>query len=317
MSVLMGVLMKTNAHVETLLPSDRPSVLSGTLPVLPTPFLAGKIDFDSLSRLFDFIFPALDGYTLGGSTGEAVSMTIDERLELMRFAAKNTPVGKKIVVGLTHTNLEDCKVLAREASELGIQAGLIPAPYYFPNSFDMVREFLRALDGASDLDLVYYHNPVFTKTVLTSADILRLTAACSHLKAVKMTDHDLEKITALRERGISVFAGDDIVAFRSLLLGVDGSMIIAPAVLPTAYQSTVGLIAQNDAEGALRLFSECILPFIHLFGPGDEIPVTKAIYYHLGVFASGELRLPLLPPTPERFKQVLLAYEFCQSRQFV
>jgi 4-hydroxy-tetrahydrodipicolinate synthase len=308
--------MKTATVAEDLPSSESSDKLSGTLPVIPTPFLAGKIDFDSLSRLFEFIFPTLDGYTLGGSTGEAISMTLDERLQLIRFAAKNTPPGKKIVVGLTDTNLEDCKVLAREASNLGLQGGLIPAPYYFPNSFEMVREFLRAVDGASDLDLVFYHNPVFTKTVLTSTDLLRLTEACSHLKAVKMTDHDLDKITALRDRGISVFAGDDIVAFRSLLLGVHGSMIIAPAVFPCAYQATVKLLAHNDAEGALRLFSESILPFIHLFGPGDEIPVTKALYQHLGVFTSAELRLPLLPSSEERFKHALLAYELCQSRVF-
>lgn len=241
-------------------------------------------------------------------------MTLDERLQLIRFAAKNTPTGKKIVIGLTHTNLDDCKALAREASNMGVQAGLIPAPYYFPNSFGMVREFLRALDGASDLNLIFYHNPVYTKTILTATDLLQLTEACSHLKAVKMTDHDLDKITALRNEGISVFAGDDIVIFRSLLLGVDGSMIIAPAVFPAAYQATVNLLAQNDAEGALRLFSESILPFIHLFGPGDEIPVTKAIYQHLGIFTSAELRLPLLPSTQERLKHVLLAYELCHSR---
>jgi dihydrodipicolinate synthase/N-acetylneuraminate lyase len=109
--------------------------ISGSLPVIPTPFRDNRIDFDSLLRLFDHLFPELEGYTLCGSTGEAPSLTMDERMELMKFAARNTPSSKTIVVGLTHTSLEDMTRLARSAQELGIHAGLVPCPYYFPNSF--------------------------------------------------------------------------------------------------------------------------------------------------------------------------------------
>ena len=75
--------------------------LGGSLPVIPTPFYNGKIDFDSLLKLFEHLFPELDGCTLCGSTGDAVSLSLGERLELMKFAARNTPAGKAIVVGLT------------------------------------------------------------------------------------------------------------------------------------------------------------------------------------------------------------------------
>ena len=75
--------------------------------MIPTPFRDNRIDFDSLLRLFDHLFPELEGYTLCGSTGEAPSLTMDERMELMKFAARNTPPSKTIAVGLTHTSLEE------------------------------------------------------------------------------------------------------------------------------------------------------------------------------------------------------------------
>ena len=288
--------------------------ISGSLPVIPTPFLNGKIDYDSLLRLLEHLFPELDGYTLGGSTGESVSLSVDERLELMTFAARNTPAGKKIVVGLTHTNLEEMTILARRAEELGLAAGLAPCPYYFPNSFPMVLEFFRALDRASGLELVIYDNPLYTKTWLRVEELVALLDACQHLHAVKMTDHDLAKIPALKkQRDVAVFSGDDVVAFRSLLLGVNGSMIIAPAVFPAPYQRVVRLLAENNPAGALRVFAERILPFIHLFGPGDEVSTTKALFQHLGIFRSDEVRLPLLPCSPERRREVILAYEFGES----
>jgi 4-hydroxy-tetrahydrodipicolinate synthase len=287
--------------------------LRGTLPVVPTPFYNGKVDFDSFLRLLDYIFPQLDGYTICGSTGESVSLSRTERLELIRFAAENTPKGKRVVVGLTHTNLEECKDFARAAADLGLYAGLIPAPYYFPNSTAMVREFMRTLDQASDLDLVFYDNPIYTKTWLRAEELCAIADACKHLVGVKMTDHDLDKVAHLQEKGLSVFAGDDVLAFRSLLMGMDGSMIIAPAVFPAAYQRTATLLAKRDAAAALQCFAAEVLPFIHLFGIGDEVTVTKAVYEHLGIFRSREARLPLLPVTEERLSQVLLAYDLCQS----
>lgn len=294
---------------------QRPTVkISGSLPVIPTPFYEGKIDFDSLSRLFEHLFPDLNGCTVLGSTGESVSLSLEERVELMKFATHNVPPGKKVVVGLTHTNLDEMARLARCAQELGASAGLVPCPYYFPNSFPMVLEFFKALNHASDLELVLYDNPVYTKTFLRAEELFAILDACPHMTGVKMTDHDLDKITALkRNHDVAVFSGDDVVAFRSLLLGVDGSMIIAPAVFPAAYQETVRLLARGDRAQALRIFSEQILPFIHLFGLGDEIPNTKALFKELGIFRSDELRLPLLPAPPERLREVMLAYELCQS----
>jgi 4-hydroxy-tetrahydrodipicolinate synthase len=287
--------------------------LSGTLPVIPTPFHNGRIDYDSLLKLFDHLFPHVDGYTLSGSTGEAVSLAPEERKELMTFAAQNSPTGKTVVVGLTHTNLQEMIHLGRHAKILGIAAGLVPCPYYFPNSFAMVLEFFRALDRNLNLNWVFYDNPVYTKTWLRAEELLTLVDACEHLKAVKMTDHDLAKITSLKQNRVSVFCGDDVIAFASLLRGVDGSMIIAPSVFPAAYQQTVHLLAEGNLPGALRLFSHRILPFIHLLGPGDEISCTKALFKHLGIFRSDELRPPLLPCSPERVHEIVMAYELCQE----
>ncbi|MGH9327551.1 MAG: dihydrodipicolinate synthase family protein [Terriglobia bacterium] len=283
--------------------------LGGSLPVVPTPFYKGRIDFESLLRLIHHLFPELEGFTLCGSTGESVSLSLAERIELMEFAMHHAPPGKAVVVGLTHTNLEEMIALARRAAKAGVRAGLVPCPYYFTNSFTMVLEFFKALDSASDLELVLYDNPVYTKTLLRTEDLFAILDACPHITGVKITDHDLGKITALKQnRDVAVFSGDDVVAFRSLLLGVDGSMIIAPAIFPASYQEVVGLVRIGNHEEALRMFSDEILPFIHLFGLGDEISNTKALFKEIGIFRSDEVRLPLLPASRERLKEIMLAY---------
>lgn len=283
--------------------------MTGSFPVIPTPFFENRIDYSSFERLFGHIFPELEGYTLCGSTGEAVSLSLSERMEIAQFAVRNTPANKKIFVGLTHTNLAEMITLAKALSDLGVAGALVPAPYYYPNSFPMVLEFFRELNRCSDIPIIFYDNPIYTKTWLRAEDLIALVEACPHCKGVKMTDHDLSKIPVLIRNGIPVYSGDDVVAFRSLLLGVAGSMIIAPSIFPAHYQQVIKLLAAKDSSAALRLFSQRILPFIHLFGPGDEVAVTKAVFKELGIFRSDELRLPLLRCTKDRLREVMIAYE--------
>jgi 4-hydroxy-tetrahydrodipicolinate synthase len=145
-------------------------------------------------------------------------------------------------------------------------------------------------------------------------ELARLIRDCSHLVGVKMTDNNIDKIPPLiRETGTGVFVGDDVVAFRSLLLGCVGSMIIAPSVFPAEYQEVCRLLAVGERREAFHRFSRAILPFIHLFGLGDEMPNTKALFHHLGLFRSPEMRLPLVPATEERVREVVLAYEECRG----
>ena len=283
--------------------------ITGSLPVIPTPFFENHIDFSSLERLLAHMFPALDGYTLCGSTGEVASLSLVERIELVEFAVRHTPPGKQIVVGLGNTNLAEMIKFAKILSDLGVAGALVPAPYYFPNTFAMVLEFFRELDRSCAVPLVFYDNPIYTKTWLRAEELITLVETCPNFKGVKLTDHDLSKIAILQAIGIPVFCGDDVVAFRSLLLGVAGSMIIAPSLFPATYQEVVRLVAANDNSHALRLFATQILPFIHLFGPGDEVPVTKAVFKELGIFRSDEIRLPLLRCSKQRLKEVMIAYE--------
>jgi len=201
--------------------------LGGSLPVIPTPFYNGKIDFDSLLKLFEHLFPELDGCTLCGSTGEAVSLSLDERLELMKFAARNTPAGKAIVVGLTHTLYwkEMGGSIGPVCRGVGTprRPGSLPLlfPQFVPDGFEVFPCPRRHFQSAT---------------------------------AVKMTDHDLDNITALKKSlNVTVFSRDDVVAFRSLLLGVDGSIIMAPAVFPAAsvYVCNCELIFDNQPLGFL------------------------------------------------------------------
>jgi 4-hydroxy-tetrahydrodipicolinate synthase len=90
-------------------------------------------------------------------------------------------------------------------------------------------------------------------------------------------------------------------------------MIIAPGIFPEDYQQVVRQVEAGRWHEALRLFAARILPFIQVFGPGDEVSTTKALLHHLGIFRSAEVRPPLITSSAERAQQVIVAYEVCEA----
>jgi 4-hydroxy-tetrahydrodipicolinate synthase len=281
--------------------------IEGLLPVVPTPFADGAFDAESFRRLISHMDPHCHGYTLLGSTGEAPSLTLADRMAIAAEALAMTPDTMRVVVGVSHTSSESSIELARHATEHGAAAVLCSAPYYFANTADGVLAFLREIDAAVDIDIVLYDNPVATKTMLDAQDVIDWSRELTHLNAVKLTDHDLDKIAVWREAGLQVFAGDDPIAFRYLAAGVDGAMIIAPALCPRASRATWDALQAGDLEAAYETFAREVLPVLHVFGIGDEIMTTKVVLAQLGVFASTEVKPPLVQVPREREELLALA----------
>jgi 4-hydroxy-tetrahydrodipicolinate synthase len=283
--------------------------ISGVLPVIPTPFLDARFDAASFGRLLDHMLPGVDGYTLAGSTGEAPSLTTSQRKDIISRAMEMTPDDKTVVVGVSHTSSAEAADLSRHAQALGAAGVLCCAPYYYANQADGILAFLAEVDAALEIDLVLYDNPVTTKTTLRAEWPVGWAKELEHLTAVKLTDHDLTKIPVWKDAGLNVLAGDDPILFQFLAAGVDGVMVIAPAVLPESFAAVWSAVQAGETESALDTFSREIAPFIHEFGIGDEIATTKTLLADLGIFASDELLAPLRPVDPSRRARLRQAYE--------
>lgn len=287
--------------------------VTGILPVIPTPFRDGRFDGTSFQRLLDHMLPHVDGYTLLGSTGEAPSLTIQTRRDIAEAALGMTPRDKHVIVGVSSTSTEDTIGLARHAEEHGCSGVLCAAPFYFANTGSGILRFLERLDAALGVDLVFYDNPQATKTVVSAETVIGWSRQLGSLRTVKLTDHDLSKIDAWHAAGLSVLAGDDPIVFRYLAAGVDGAMVIAPAVFPEPFRHTWDLVRAGELPGAYEVFAREVLPFLHVFGIGDEIATTKSLLASAGIFASAEVLPPLEPTTSERAALLRIAYDLAVS----
>lgn len=288
--------------------------IEGILPVVPTPFVRGEFDPDSFKRLLDQMLPHVDGYTLLGSTGEAPSLTTQERMDIAAAALAMTSSEKKVVVGVTHTALAESLEIAAHAQRHGASGVLCAPPYYFPNSRPGLGDYLAELGAGIDCELVLYDNPTPTATHVGVEQVIEYAQRIARLNTVKLTDHALGKVPLWRDAGLRVLGGDDSILFRYLASGVDGTMVIAPAIFPAAFRETWDRYRSGDLASALDVFSAEILPFLHVFGIGDEIVTTKALLAEVEIFASAEVRLPLTPTDDARHQLLAQAYRLCQRR---
>jgi 4-hydroxy-tetrahydrodipicolinate synthase len=288
--------------------------IEGILPVIPTPFRDGRFDRPSFERLLDHMNDGVDGFVLLGSTGEAPSLTVAEREEIADVVLGLVDRAKTVVVGVTSTCLQDTVRLARHAQEHGAHGVLCAAPFYFPNSEAGLLRYLAALDAALEIELVFYDNPGSTKTRVTAEAVAGWAMQLEHLNSVKLTDSDLSKIAVWHASGLSVLAGDDPIAFQYLAAGVDGAMMIVPAIFPEAFRATFDLVRAGALEEAYAIFGREIAPFSHAFGIGEEIATTKALLADIGVFTSAEVRLPLTQVATERVPVLRAAFELGAGR---
>lgn len=286
---------------------------SGVLPVIPTPFRDGAFDEQAFERLLEHMLPSVDGYTLMGSTGEAPSLSDEERRRIVARSLALTPADKHVVVGISHTSPTAAAELARHAQANGARGVLSCAPFYFVNTPAGILDYLRAVDAALEIDLVFYDNPVTTKTAIQAQWVVEWARELQHLTGVKLTDHDLSKIAVWQGAGLDVLAGDDPILSQFLAAGVDGVMVIAPALLPASFAAVWERVNAGDLDGGLEIFSRELAPLLHAFGVGDEIATTKVLLADLGIFSSEELHAPLRQVDPARRQQLRQAWEIGQA----
>jgi len=285
--------------------------LEGALPVIPTPFLDGGFDALSFEAMVGPMLPHVDGFVLLGSTGEAPSLARADRMSIAEEVLTRTPRDKKVVVGVSSPSSTDTIALAKHAQEHGAVGVLCCAPFYFTNTGAGMRRFFAALDRELEVDLVLYDNPVTTKTALSAEYVLDLAEDIEHLRAVKLTDHLVEKVATWRGRGLSVFAGDDAILFQYLSAGVDGMMVIAPLLYPEAMAEVWRLLKDGATAKALQVMAANVLPVLHALGVGREVAGTKQILAQRKTIRSAEVLAPLVGVTHEEAELLKVADDVC------
>ena len=220
--------------------ATRPA-LRGALTALVTPFTSdGEVDEATFRRLVRWqVLAGIDGLVPCGTTGEAPTLSQDERDRLIeltvRTVAEHPSRDRVAVVAGTGTNDTAATIRAtRRAAELGADAALVVAPYYNRPDARMLLAHFRAVADGGDLPIVVYNVPSRTGTNVDADTFLQL-AEHPRVVAVKEASGNLEQVARIcreRPRDVAVLAGDDAWTLPVLALGGDGVVSVASNEIP-------------------------------------------------------------------------------------
>jgi len=231
---------------------------NGVYPALTTNFTAyDELDLPLFNKNLQFqIESGVDGVVLGGSLGEASTLTLDEKERLVRSAVETAggrvPVILNIAEGSTREAIRQAK-LAKEWGAEGLM--LLPPMRYKADDRETV-EYFKAVARATDLPIMVYNNPVEYRIEVTLAMFDQLME-CENIQAVKESTRDVTNVTrminAFGDR-FKILCGVDTIAVEEMLLGSTGWIAGLVCAFPAETVAIYRMVKAGQIAEATRIY---------------------------------------------------------------
>ena len=271
-------------------------VLGQVLTAVVTPFAEdGSLNVEAFKRLcVHLVENGSDGIVVAGTTGEAPTLSDEERLAL--FAAAIEAVGDraKVVAGTGTYSTAHSVHLTREAHKIGVDAFLVVTPYYNKPPVRGIVAHFEAIAAVTDKPIVVYNIP--QRVVINlEPDTLAELAEIPNVQYVKQATTDLDQARRIvSESGLILLAGGDELLLPFLELGAKGGILVYTHIVGQRVRALVTRFGDGDIEGAREIERE-LAPIIEALAVANPIPV-KAALNMLGHDVGGH-RLPLVEAT--------------------
>lgn len=277
----------------------------GSMTALATPFREGKLDEAAYRALIDRqVYGGTSVLVPIGTTGEAVTMTAEERAQAVRVAVDAAKGRVPVVAGAGSNNTAETIEAVGRVRELGADGALIVTPYYNKPTQSGLLQHYRAIARAHPgFPLVAYNVPgrtgvdLLPETVMWLCDIPEVVALKEATGSMARTVDLVEKCG---DR-ITLLSGDDFTVLPFIACGGKGVISVSSNVAPRMMADLVAAARAGDIARARELQVQMNVLHKLLFVESNPIPVKWALHL-LGVFGP-EIRLPLTPmPEPQAAK---------------
>ena len=275
--------------------------LGRLLTAMVTPFTEqGDVDYGRARDLAKALLKSgSDGLVIGGTTGEAPSMSNDELIQL--FAEVKDAIGDDgaVVAGTTNNNTRASIDLSREAENVGVDALLLTVPAYNKPTMGGLNHHFTTIADAVSIPGILYNVPSRTALNMDAKTTLRL-AEVPNIVGVKEASSDPDQIAyVIKESpdGFNVWSGNDNEIFSIMATGGYGIVSVAGNIIGGQIQKMIGLILAGDIESAAAEHLRLLPIFNALFYITNPIPIRYAI--NRSGFDVGPARLPMVPETQE------------------
>ena len=272
------------------------TMLKGLGTALITPFTQnGQIDFEALKRLLDKqIAGGVDYIVVLGTTGEAATMSEDEKAQVRNFVRDYIAGRVTLVLGVGGNNTAAVCEQLKSLDLTGYSAILSVCPYYNKPSQEGLFQHFCAIAQASPLPVILYNVPGRTGVNLLPETVMRIyNAQPDKIAGIKEASGNLEQIKHLislslniQHSTFNIISGDDGLTADIIQAGGAGLISVLSNALP---EQTAQLVRTADTQ-----LQQQLNPLITLlFKEGNPAGIKTVL--HLMGLIDNNLRLPLVP----------------------
>jgi 4-hydroxy-tetrahydrodipicolinate synthase len=269
----------------------------GTGVAVVTPFKNDlSIDFAAMGRIIEHLISGGVNYiVLLGTTGEASTLSREEKSALTAFTVET--VGKRVplVLGMGGNNTSDIVSYIRESDLSAIDAILSVAPYYNKPCQKGLFQHFRQIALASPVPVILYNVPSRTCSTILPETCLELAAACDNIIGIKESSGNfgnIMKIIKDKPESFHVISGNDIDALTITALGGSGVISVLANAYPAEWSEMIQQALKNNFKTAREIQFKYLEMTELLFAEGSPGGI-KAVMSNMNL-CHNNLRLPLV-----------------------
>ncbi len=263
----------------------------------------GALSEPGLDGLVDHLLSTgCDGLVVGGTTGEAPTLTDIEAVRLVRAVADRAGDRARVIAGVGTYDTAACVCRAREAEAAGADALLLVCPYYSrPTQAGVVAHSLAVAD-ATELPVMLYDVPARTGLAM-AADTLIELAGHPRIRAVKDAKGDLfEAMSVMARSSLAYYCGIDELNLPYLACGATGVVSVVGNAFADRNARLIRAVRGGDLDTARAVQDELHPLTAAIMRTSQGAIMAKAALAELGVIPHATVRLPLIESPPEHLR---------------
>lgn len=269
------------------------------LTAMVTPFNAdGSINYEAGADFADWLLAnGSDGLVVEGSTGEAATMDMDEKIKFMQTIVARVNGRAKIVAGAGTNCTASTIDLVKKMEACGVDGVLVVGPYYNKPTQEGYYQHFAAVAKATKLPIIVYNVPGRTGGNIAPETVARLAADFSNVVAIKEAAGNVAQTAELYRvlpEDFSIYSGDDGLILPFLSVGACGLISVLANVNGNILQQLMQAYSEGRVKDAADL-NKVMVPLAKaMFIESNPIPIKAAVTKVTGIEA-GAPRLPLTP----------------------
>jgi 4-hydroxy-tetrahydrodipicolinate synthase len=237
-----------------------PHLSAELIPAMLTPFKRDEsIDFEKAEQLAIYLADhGCDGILVNGTTGEAPTLSFEEKIELLKVV-KHAVRGKnvQIVAGIGSNDTRKTVEEAKKTAAIGVDALLTVVPYYNKPSQRGMIEHFRRVAQAVDTEIVIYNIPSRCVVLMSPETMATLHEQCPNIIGVKQSHPDMDQVSEITVRlpqeSWRTWCGDDSLTVPMMSCGAYGTFSVLAHLTGDLLREMIGAVKANDRQRALDL----------------------------------------------------------------